>query len=85
MVAAKIVKSIQTIDLFRYKDPIMGPRQIPEPNLLIKGRVEKLNDTDIVTFENDQIFVTTVVNGMESKILMGDHLLYFVDITRQKS
>jgi len=84
MVGAKIVKSLHTIDLYRYKDPIMGPRQIPEPNLLIKGRVAKLNDTDIVTFEGEEIFVTTVVNGMESKILLGDQLLYFVDITRQK-
>jgi len=82
MVSAKIVKSTNVLELFRYSDPVMGPRKIPEPNLLGKGRTVQLNDNDQIKFSDGNMHVKTVVNGLESTVLLGDQILYFVDVTQ---
>lgn len=70
------------MELFRFVDPLMGPRQTPDANILTSGRLAKLNDKDLIKFKKDEneVFVTTVIDGKESTLQLGTQLMYYVDV-----
>lgn len=70
------------VQLYRYADPVLGPRKVPVPNLLSTDRLVAVNDSDLISFED----VTSALNliskdkGKENAISIGSELLYFVDV-----
>lgn len=69
------------VELYRYADPVLGPRKVPVPNLLSTGRLVAVNDNDLISFEDATSALNLIlkVKGEENGINIGSELLYFVD------
>jgi len=80
MVSTRLAKSTAAVELFRYKDPDLGPRKIPDAKILESGDLLcKLEDSDVISFgEDDTTFVTT----KEAKVELGTHAVYRIISTK---
>lgn len=69
------------VQLYRYIDPVLGPRKIPVPNILSSNRLVSMNETDLLSFEEASplLNLTTKDGGKENTINIGNNILYIVD------
>lgn len=72
------------VRLYRYVDPLLGPRKIPVPDMLGTGRLAEMSDTDSITFQDEStesdLMLMTRLNGAMSKLELGSELLYIVEL-----
>ncbi|XP_018025140.1 leucine--tRNA ligase, cytoplasmic [Hyalella azteca] len=52
----KAIKPSMKISLYRYTDPVMGPRVIPNMSDILRG-TELIKDSDVFVLKNDSIYV----------------------------
>ncbi|CAD7000678.1 unnamed protein product [Ceratitis capitata] len=66
---------LSTLKIWRYNDPVLGPRQLPEFQDYQKGKTPLSEGTFVLDVEKKQVSVK-----MEDKIVeVGRHLIYVVD------
>ena len=69
------LKAVEAVQVWRFEDPIMGPRKIPTFNDFKTGKVQLEDGTFSIDVKADIVTITTTAG---QKINIGAHLVYVI-------
>ena len=72
------IKDWKKVALYRYEDPLMGPRTIPNPDNML-GLLKKLEGKDRIAVDLEKGVVSVHVGGNGLKTTLGHSVVYLVE------